>query len=248
MVDGQLWTVLDREAPDAPFGLRLDGSAIPGDLGALPGDPVSARAGFVSVGPAVVDCRTAARWIPNRPEVLGDGWPARFDEVGELAQPRSWPGSADLALQIADALMDRPGSRSVQAALNRAVGRGPGLTPSGDDVLMGLLACLWLAVPISDRGVHKRICSARRQLARAWQLTPSRTTDVGHHQVDQAVAGVFGSALHRLLKELARTDAMALRDATGALLANGASSGADTCVGVAAGGRVLSHLTEGSLP
>src|SRR5262249_54768650 len=46
LVDGQLWTVLCPESAHAPFGLRLDGAVLPGDLGARSGDPVRARSGF----------------------------------------------------------------------------------------------------------------------------------------------------------------------------------------------------------
>lgn len=84
---------------------------------------------------------------------------------------------------------------------------------------------------------------------RAAAETPSRTTDISRHLLGQAAAAWFGAALHGLLGTLAGTDARALGPAVDAMLATGASSGADTCVGVAACGPLLSGLIpEGNLP
>jgi hypothetical protein len=110
-------------------------------------------------------------------------------------------------------------------------------------VLVGLLAALWLAVPSVDHRGRQRRGAARGRLERAWQQTPSRTTDISRHLVDQAIAGLLGADVHQLLRALAGQDARAVHRAVDALLATGASSGADTCVGVAACGPLLSHLS-----
>jgi hypothetical protein len=55
--------------------------------------------------------------------------------------------------------------------------------------------------------------------------------------------------LHGLLRALAGDDPSAVRGAADALLAKGATSGGDTCVGLAACGSLLSRLRpEGMLP
>jgi hypothetical protein len=244
LVEGQLWTILHTEGQDAPFGLRLEGGVLPGDLGARPGDAVRGRAGFLKVGSAVLDCRAASRWKPNLPAAFGAGWVQRFDLLGRLASPRAWTASSDLAATIAAALLERPAGPTLQGAVNRAVGNGPGLTPAGDDVLVGLLAGLSLAIVGHDQGDSDDRGVVVSRLARAWHETPSRTTDISRHLIDQASAGLFGAGVHALIRALAGTDARAVRSAADGLLATGASSGADTCVGVAACGPLLSRLRD----
>jgi hypothetical protein len=240
LIEGQMWTLLHQGAPDSPLGLRLDNGVMPGDLGAKPGDPVRGRARFVSIGPAVVDCRTATRWVPTPPNRYQSGWHARFLALRRFAHASAWSGAADLATEVTDALAEGRESPSLQAAVDAAVGRGPGLTPAGDDVLIGLLATLHLARPSTDHQGYQRITVARSRLMEAWHNTPSRTSDLSRHLLDDAVTGAFGAAVHGLLSALACTNDGAIRRAADVLLAIGASSGADTCVGVIAGGNLLS--------
>jgi hypothetical protein len=248
-VGGQLWTLLAADAPDGPYGVRLEPGVLPGALGAHPGDPVSVRAGFVSAGPAVVDCRGAPRWVPRPAAPLGDGWAARMETVAALAAPRAWPGSAALAGRLADALDQPPGAGAVQQAVDEAIGRGIGLTPSGDDVLAGLLAALWWAAPGTERPAGPgagRALAAGSRLASGWARTRSRTTDLSRHLLDQACRGLFGAALHGLLRAVG-AEAEAEADLPGAvdvMLGLGATSGADTCTGVAAAGRLLARSSQ----
>lgn len=235
IVGDQLWTLLPADAPDGPYGVRLEPGTLPGALGARPGDSVSVRAGFMAAGTAVVDCRGAPRWVPQPAAPLEDGWAAGLATVSALAAPRAWPGSAYLAGQLAGALHKPPGAGAVQRAVDAAVGRGIGLTPSGDDVLAGLLAALWWAAPRSPRaraGVSR--------VASGWAQTRSRTTDLSRHLLGQACRGLSGAALHGLLRALATAAAPAdLSRAVDVMLGLGATSGADTCIGVAAAGRLI---------
>src|SRR4051812_35594066 len=66
LIDGELWTVLGDAQLDAPFGIRLAPGHPPGAFHARAADRVHVRAGYLSLGPHVVDCRTAARWEPSR--------------------------------------------------------------------------------------------------------------------------------------------------------------------------------------
>ena len=242
IVGGEPWVVLDAAAPDAPYGLRLEGAIMPGQLGVGPGDPVCSRAGYLALGPAVLDCRSASRWAPEPLEALNRGWAGRLAQVGRQAGATAWAGSADLAAALVDALLDRSHPQALQAAIDSTVGRGPGLTPAGDDVLVGLFAGLSLGGASDDHyaGDGRRVFHSR--LAGAWAATPSRTNDISDSILDQACAGWFGAALHGLLRAVTRSDAEAVRRAVSALLAVGASSGADTCVGVAACAPLLAGL------
>jgi hypothetical protein len=116
-------------------------------------------------------------------------------------------------------------------------------------VLVGLLAGLWLAVPSQDDRDREYLDEVLSRLTRAWERTRSRTTDISRLLVEQAVVGWFGASVHALIGALGSTDIEAVSLAARGLMASGASSGADTCVGLAACGPVLSRLSpEGILP
>jgi hypothetical protein len=112
----------------------------------------------------------------------------------------------------------------VEAAVG-LVGLGPGLTPSGDDFLVGLLA-----------GLEAIGHPARATIAAAVAgVAPSRTTPIGAWVLRHAARGSFPERLHDALIALARGDEAAIRDAIERAMAYGATSGADTLVGLFAG-------------
>lgn len=106
------------------------------------------------------------------------------------------------------------------------IGLGPGLTPSGDDMLVGALAALQC---------HKALLSPRRipLLLPDVHTLRAMTTTVSCSYLQHAAQGHFSSALVRLLRQLISGGDST--DATRALLQHGHTSGADTVVGLAAG-------------
>jgi hypothetical protein len=131
-----------------------------------------------------------------------------------------------LAQHVIAALLDAP--RSLPDVLARVVGRGPGLTPSGDDMLVGIMAALRLA-PSPLAGRHANL------LAEAVAPFLASTTDLSAHLLRQATQGHFGRALHELVAALADdTEPGPLHERIGRALASGATSGADACSGVIA--------------
>jgi Protein of unknown function (DUF2877) len=94
------------------------------------------------------------------------------------------------------------------------IGLGEGLTPSGDDCLVGALAALWRHGP----GWAGRISRLRETLT---SVIETSTTKIGAEFVDYALRGQFAEPL---LHALATGDA-------GPLMACGATSGADTLFG-----------------
>ena len=89
----------------------------------------------------------------------------------------------------------------------RLVGLGPGLTPAGDDFLVGFMA-------------------ARSFAGRAHCLDPdySRTTEIGGHFLKSAVKGIFSQNIIEFI-----------RDGNLSLLSFGASSGTAAAMGILAG-------------
>jgi len=141
------------------------------------------------------------------------------------------PGDPWLARAAAliDAQLNAVRSGEVAAAIDPTIdliGLGIGLTPSGDDYLVGFLA-----------GLEATDHPARPALAAAIAMhAPSRTTAVGAAALDHATRGAYSERLHDVLVALAgreqvdRVDDLA-RPVTRAM-AYGATSGGDTLVGL----------------
>jgi Protein of unknown function (DUF2877) len=114
----------------------------------------------------------------------------------------------------------------LEEALAGIVGCGPGLTPAGDDVLVGILAVL--SSPLSgDAGAeaHQAMRSAVERLA-------PRTTALSSHMLRQAACGLLGRMPHDLVGALAGGSTDELDRAIRSIEATGATSGADVCMGV----------------
>jgi hypothetical protein len=103
------------------------------------------------------------------------------------------------------------------------IGLGPGLTPAGDDALIGWLAGAALL------GADRR-CEVLRDAVRACL---GRTNDVSRAHLEDALAGEFSEPLAQFANALARTPADARR-ALADLAAVGASSGLDAAAGLLA--------------
>lgn len=155
-------------------------------------------------------------------------------DPGRLARARAAAGGAswfDLGLGLEIGL---PSLRAAVAALaaggdagpvRAVVGLGIGLTPSGDDALVGALCVLAAAgEPWAAAGRHLE----------PWLAGDGRgrTTDVSASYLRLAVAGAFSTPLGRLVAALADgvPDAT-LIDAVRGLAAIGATSGMDAVVG-----------------
>lgn len=235
LVDGEMWTVLGASRPELPFGLRLCHSD--GVSEVTVGDRVNVRGGFVRLGRVIVDCRGAARWAPAGWALARDGFAARLAALEEAALPRAWPESAGLANEVIAAL--HSSETELIAAVRQTVGRGPGLTPAGDDVLVGILALL------TSGAAGAAGAQSASRLARALTPVLATTSDVSRHLLRQAARGLPGRALHDLGRALVEGAPREIFLAALALvLDTGATSGADACMGFAAACRSAFLNTE----
>src|SRR5262249_48180399 len=194
------------------------------------GDPVNVRAGFVSIGSGstcrVVDCRAAPRWLPERHNKTEPGLAARLAVVAAAASDRSWHESASMAQAVRSALEV---SADLGHVLAKVLGRGPGSTPSGDDVLVGILAVL-RSPRSGGAGVRAAESLSRAILPLLWT-----TSDVSGELLRQAVGGLFSRDVHELLFALLENPApQQLRNTIRRVIETGATSGADTCMGLLA--------------
>jgi hypothetical protein len=193
-----------------------------------------------------IDVSRAVTWSPALPVA------ARFSPTGELAQTAATarrlaaelapPGglapmlsgraeSGDPWLVRARALvsaqLEALGSGEAATALGPTIdliGLGIGLTPSGDDYLVGLLA-----------GLDGTGDPARDDLATVIAaFAPARTTAVGAAALEHATRGAFSERLHDVLVAVAGKRIDDLAAAIARAMEYGATSGSDTLVGLLA--------------
>lgn len=137
--------------------------------------------------------------------------------------------TTDLALGMAVAAAGRLGAALAASDVDGAtragmslIGLGPGLTPSGDDLLVGLTAAL---TAMGDPGA--------RRLAGAWATEAvTRTTEVAAAFHRCAATGEYSERLHLLLDAILVGPPEEIAGAVAVAADWGATSGIDTLAGV----------------
>ena len=240
--DGPLVSVLPAESPLHPWAVTAE--LAPRDLDRVAvGAVVRAADGRLEVGPLavalagldVVDLR-----LSRRPAVFPA---AALRALARTASPPRAPGPFEPALARA---LERFRAGGPAVALAALVGVGEGLTPSGDDVIVGVLAALDAA-----RDCAPRAAAVRARLGAALGAGGARTTRVAAQMLDAAIAGLYAEPLRDLLHALvparpvpARPGSRRARSAepaparlsraVAAVLAIGHRSGGDTLRGLIA--------------
>jgi hypothetical protein len=227
-IQDQMWTLLASDCADLPFGIRVPVRSFEA-FAIRAGGCAHVRAGFLGLGWAgrqiVVDCRAAPRWVPSWSSAIAPGFAARFTRLSQAATARAWFGSRAMAREATRSLQS--GAYLLEDALTGIVGCGPGLTPAGDDVLVGILAVLGSPVA-GDAGAQ-----AAQAMRRAVEGLTPRTTSLSGHLLRQAARGLLGRTPHNIVGALAGGSAADELDcALRSIAATGATSGADVCMGV----------------
>jgi len=237
-VGDELWTVTANGGHDAAFTVRLSDAALPGDLGLRRHEPVCVRSRHIRAGAVVIDARTAARWTPRSYGVDLSGLSGRVAELEAAARHVAWEGSWPLAAAVVEALASG-GRGDLDDAVRQATGRGPGLTPAGDDVLVGILAVLTAPGVAASRG---RV--AARLRAALGPALPT-TTEISRALLRQASHGHVSRPVWELTSAvLAGSAAVSFTQARADVLSTGATSGGDTCAGLAGACQLLSRPLE----
>jgi hypothetical protein len=203
---------------------------------------------LLRLGPLVVDWRGATPWQPRprwevlrrRPSVwqhhlpslrrLLHEWAVGPGRSAPASLAQRWQAAAEGAaaqLQQGVAAGDLGRCRAGAAAL---AGLGEGLTPAGDDFLVGVMAALWSCFPATD--------AAHLAGAMAQAAVP-RTTLLSGAWLQAAAHGEAGINWHLLVEALAGNGAPAVRRAGQHILQTGHTSGAAALAGflAAAGSR-----------
>lgn len=235
---GRVLPLLSADALALPSALRLTTLAARElDWGVAVGGAVTVGGGEVLLPGLVV--RAVRTWRPASVQAVGARG-RRHDHPG--TSPRPGPlatGALDPAL--------RQEARAVTAAVLRAadpyrgvrtlVGRGPGLTPSGDDALCGVLLCLAATGP----------ATARQALAAAVRAAAHRTTAVSASLLADAADGCGVPEVVRLVDAVVAGDLGRAGGLLPAVLALGHSSGPALVAGVWGARDALAALRPDAL-
>ncbi len=186
---------------------------------------------FITIDRRKIDLTEAEVWEPR---IIWPTEPLALNQaIFEILQPYThWPQpEPDSAVagqmvsrlrQAADQLLQALSrSENMEAAVTQLVGLGAGLTPAGDDYLVGVMAALWLNGS-SDR------------LSNVIEAALSRTTNLSAAFLAAAARGEFMEPWHRLAQALSNDDDAAIQTAVNRIAQFGASSGKDALAGFAA--------------
>lgn len=218
--------VIPMQSAEAPFG----------QFGARTASTVGQ--GSVTIGSL---CVRTTRWWDPAVRVGAVDPPTVRAQVGEmgalLAGAAQQPGVA-----LPAGLVDAWRARDLPVVVSYArtlVGLGPGLTPSGDDLLGGILAAF--RVLGGDTAFADAAGTAVAGLAKA------RTTSISATLLRLACAGQVAEEVAAVLRAIA--SGVALEPAIRTLLGIGHTSGADLAAGVLAGAVAATAMeTAAALP
>lgn len=230
---------------------------------ALEGERVYGQEHLLLIGSIALDVEHSPVWRPHLPDgevdtltllrarkltlALSDGVPSdglgcllpqigriAFSEYPDIDPPTPLPTLAcEAALNVVNGLAVHD-PQAVAVGVSGLLGLGPGLTPSGDDLLAGMLLALHVGAP-SDVGVLSQV---------VLHHAAAKTTAISTAMLNQAAQGLGSDIGHRLIASLVDgepdDDVLAL---AASLTSVGHTSGWDTLVGILLGlhlsGRLL---------
>ncbi len=157
--------------------------------------------------------------------------------VGKVQSDRAYDQFAreliDTAREAAARVFNGLATRNlelVRAGARSLAGLGGGLTPSGDDYLVGIMYAVWTA---GGAGEAAAICG---QIA---EVAGRRTTPLSRAWLRAAAAGEASSLWHELVGGLVMRDLRSVQAVTRRMLALGHTSGADSLAGFLQGLQAL---------
>lgn len=247
---GTLITLAGSGCDDAPDSVVLDVPDFAGQ-GVVVGDLVTAMPARIAIaGRLTVNLRGAARWqeeLPRGvdPQCLRANLPlvqaqlAAAGTAGGMLAPASatdaWTGEITRALAVGTAQVRlsllRGDDDAFRAHAGSLVGLGPGLTPSGDDFLVGLFAALQCG---AGAATFARLC------ADIVDAGASRTNAISLAALRHAAAGRVRASIAQLLQQLCLGSPATVAPALQRVLAIGSTSGTDIAAGVVCGAGI--HL------
>lgn len=206
------------------------------------------RDGILTTQRLSIFLRGSAQWHPEWPSPVQvkQGLPGALAHYQTLAQqlreycqqqainsvlqllPQTWPQGLAVSLTANDSRV------VINAQLLKIIGFGHGLTPDGDDYLLGYLAALWSWRQVESMGAY---------WANLQSVIPpllSRTNDISRHYLARGLQGHFSEPICRLSTLLySEADTANIRAAALSVMQFGSSSGVDCLAGLLHGLRTL---------
>jgi len=255
--EGQVLAVVTSERGLTPFAVVVAASDRSPFRAVTAASAIHVQPGRLQVGPLEIDLADARLWdpVPDWPaihQVFAN--PAPLAELAALAAGR---GPAGSLLELFEPVRQAPaqpsavfsracqgafelvaglrsgGTETAVAGARRLAGLGGGLTPAGDDFILGVLLASWA-------GLYG--AGAERQAGPIVEAVAPRTTLLSAAYLRAAARGECSAYWHGLFAALLKADAAELRQALATLLAVGHTSGADALAGFLAGPLALPAL------
>ncbi|GJL83803.1 MAG: hypothetical protein DHS20C01_34370 [marine bacterium B5-7] len=234
--DERLLCVIASEHGNAPNAVCVDAPPrFAFDHSVSPGDRAGCRAGVLRIGASAIEVRLhdVPRWHTrldnidtdlSQPEVRTAWWVVRrcLSRHGTM---RSYPGSDVLLKRLKDLYHAARQCNVAQgrAAVDALVGVGPGLTPAGDDMLVGFLAGLYAT---GDK--HEALTKFIHEIELSVRNAAIHTNRVSAEYLRLATHGAFAEPLADLVITIARGEIPdVVKPIADRALAVGASSGCD---------------------
>jgi hypothetical protein len=255
--DELLTLVISSEA-DLPQGIRLDTPQGFSFEGIQAGEPVVCRDSILHFehSSLTVQLGDARRWkydlsrlgadltTPSVSTAWSLVWEAlnrrqkrlHADIIANDLLRSNEPGKAVVARTAGEAMRKllhatRQYDATATSAVNDLIGLGSGLTPSGDDLLVGYLAGLWCTG--QDRNERTRFMAG---LGKTIIVLSARTNDISRTYLYHAAQGQVSSRLADLAEAISQAqDPARLRDIAEAAMSVGHTSGMEAVTGLLIG-------------
>lgn len=231
-------SLLGQALPATPTAFQCDFGAH-GDLTALvkAGDVVFMRGGVIRLPAAalVVNTSAAKDWPQTEPiMLLNQALIQRNFGLAEAGLSQHCVAPQQQRIRSAHEYIQHLGLTtpmclaSAPEWLTNNIGYGKGLTPSGDDFLLGVLAVL-----SSVYEIYPKAADIFQRIALQVQQQLGKTTDISAHYLSLALSRHFSQPVQWLVYYLLTTqDESTIAIAMAKNLSIGASSGADTIAGI----------------
>lgn len=239
--DGSLLTIHSRSGLRGPGSLLLDTEDC--RLLGQTGDKISISKRSIKLGNQSVGLDTCVFYSSRRLPVTGQPKPIAIDWLtSELRQKASsssfWGSGEDYFSQAISEKLDRARRNFVKNpsdadSVKQLIGLGIGLTPSGDDYLLGFLA-------VTKLSAHR--LGYDRELAENIQKFLPRTTRVSQHFLKAALEDQFSSLLYDFLVSM--ESGQGSQQELEVLMSYGASSGSDIATGMLDAWKILTKTGE----
>lgn len=255
--EDRLLTLIASGEGDLPQGIRLDAPADFSFEKIAVGEPVVCRDGilYFENGSLTIQLSGARRWKCDLPalkfDITNPAVSAAWNFVWTALNKRQRlkgseviaedlfqlePGRMGISRRVGEAMRDllqstRQYELTDTSAVASLIGLGPGLTPSGDDLLVGYMAGLWSTV--RDRSERAQFISS---LGETISHLSHKTNDISRTYLYHAVQGQVSSRLANLAEAISHgTSTEQLLEIAEAAMRIGHTSGMETVTGLLVG-------------